>query len=132
MKEFARNNPHDYKATTAAVMKAPHLEAEKDATGLLHVRGYDDIIQKYNRFIMFNGWLYPFQLTWVRNATPEGVIEQLTILDYGHNPLESEMIRCMASFFWDFDNKPEWLAVQQILGTPPYAAVLARLVPHDA
>jgi len=113
-------------------MKAPHLEAETDATGLLHVRGYDEMIQKYQRFIIFNGWLYPIQLGWVHNITPEGIVQQLTIVDYGHTPLESEMIRCLASFFWDFDNKPEWHSVRQIHGTPLYAAVLARLVPNDA
>lgn len=132
MKEFARTHPHDYKATTEAVLKAPHLEAEKDATGLLHVRGYDEMLQKYNRFIVFPGWLYPIQLTWVENVVPEGIVQQLTVLDYGHRPLESEMIRCLAAFFWDFDNKPEWKSVRQVPGTPLYAAVLARLVSHDA
>ncbi len=125
MKLFAKDNPYDCDAAKKAILDNKNLDTNITDTGLLHVRGYDKtLLGKYNRYILFSGWTMPFQLTYVINTFPEGTIQQLTILDTAHNPLESEMIRCMAAFFWEFEDKKVWLSVSQIPGTPPYAAVL--------
>jgi hypothetical protein len=109
-------------------------EQIKDATleqhgELVKVKGYSKELEKYTRFITFDGGKTPpYQISFYFYKSG---VENLVIVDYGakfgHRELHEAVPATIAAFFWNYGNEKEWKSIK-VHPTPRHVAFFYRVI----